>query len=224
MSNLKLMLEAWNHKRMGKKYKKLEKKLKKKLKKLKPTNIKYYGADGEPVYHTKKPLYKLGSAEPINFFYGETTDIHKSCGPPNISSKFTCGYNSFSGIDIKICFNEKPIGTIQGYDFERHINADDKVELTGDIVCIMFDQNHDWIGKTVTMTAVAANEYGVLSCLFSEKIKFISQRYGISVDDIVSEEWYTFKGVREETIEEHQERISKTTGIIKPKEKSNEAN
>ena len=217
---LKLRLRALNDCRLGKKHDKASKK----LKKLKPKHVAWFGKDGKPMYRTRAPIYKLGSPDPVSFVSGNTDNINHPniCWIPNMqNSEFTRGYNSFSGIDIKICFDEKAIGTVQGFSFHRHIN-EGKVCIEGSACFLMFDQHHDFIGKTVTMTAVAANEYGALSCLFSEKIRFNSQSYGIAVDDIVSEEWYTFEGVTEETVEQHQERISKTTGVIEPKEKSNE--
>lgn len=33
---------------------------------------------------------------------------------PNLSSQFTRSYNSFSGVDIRAVFGDKPIGTLQG--------------------------------------------------------------------------------------------------------------
>lgn len=132
---------------------------------------------------------------------------------PIPKQSLTGGFVSFSGVDVKVCFDEVPIGTAQGISFNRYI-ADGKVRLQGTLCFILLDKLHDMLGKEVTVTVIGGNWNGMLSCLFNEKILFCSQEYGLAIDDIVTEEWYTFTGVLDETVSEHQERIKNTTGVF----------
>jgi hypothetical protein len=205
-NKLKLKIQAWNDRRLGKKYKRLQKK----LKATKPLYIKYFGIDGQPTYYTKEPVYKLGSADPVRFVYGETNDITKSSSPPP-NDGFTKGYNSFSGIDIKVhmCPSQEEIeeeilvkdkdgkeisilhykggvGTVQGVKFWAS-----GAEHYGRMTFIVFDnfkEIESFAGKEMRLMMTAANEYGNFGILV-DKIVLFDKHYNweVSVDDIVTE-------------------------------------
>ena len=71
---LKQFLKVSKDKRNGKKYKKLQAKMKKKLKFLKPGYIAYYGVGDKPYYNIKKPIYRLGAADPVLMSWGVTKE------------------------------------------------------------------------------------------------------------------------------------------------------
>lgn len=151
---------------------------------LKPDDVAYFKADGTPVIKKEAKEFK---------------------------SIFTRDHSTFSGVDMKVIFeaNDKKqtIGTIQSFSYQKEITDDNKVKMTGVADFICFDPIEDWLGKEVRLISYYCNEYGKLGLILDEKIKFIKKTYGISVDDIISIEHYTFVGTLNETVEEHIERI-----------------
>lgn len=152
----------------------------------------------------------------------EKKELDEFLGNTRPPSEFTKGYNSFSGVDIKIYFQDekgkKAIGTVQGFSYQKQVE-DGKIKLYGSAAFIQFDKTENLLGKCVRMLAVAANEYGNISIVMDEEIFFDTQSYGIAVDDIVSEEYYTFVGTRNETIAEHTDRIDKQLDAFSEEQK-----
>ena len=141
----------------------------------------------------KKPIYTLGSANP---------------------RAFTCGYNSFSGVDVKVIFleqdeklyslykqhnelpelikNGKPNVSIQAFVL---YGGEDK--QTGCITFVVFDNMDEYYklqGKFQRIYVTAANEYGSLVTLFDGVVKFSNHlQWAISIDDIVTEAHLEFE-------------------------------
>ena len=104
-------------------------------------------------------------------------------------------YVFFSGVDIKVKFDDEVIGNMQGFSYHEWIDEDGNRKLDGNLVLILFDGPSDYLGKEVQMTAVAANEYGKVATVFDKRIKFKEKAFSVSVDDVISEEHYAFEEV-----------------------------
>lgn len=163
----------------------------------------------------KTPVYTVGSADPRTIVRTEV---------PNRPSEFTREYTSFSGCDVKVIFEDEKgkegIGTIQGFWYKKSI-VGNHVILTGEVSRILFSgEEEEWLGKEVRMLAVAANEYGAISVVFDEQIQFTEKVYGISVDDTISEEIYTFAGTKVENLTNHTERLKNQFSDYKKEKKA----
>ena len=122
---------------------------------------------------TRKPIYEMGSTDPI---------------------AWTC----FSGIDIKISFEGDRIKAIQSLSFNRT-----REEFAGEISVVVFaeDSFDELYGKTGRLTVCAADDNDNLYTYFDRNVEFIGNKASVSVDDIVIEVSYTFKVLDEEVNE-----------------------
>lgn len=153
-------------------------------------------------YKGKKPIYTLGSCDP---------------------RAFTCGYNSFSGTDVKIVFleqdeklykiyeqpnklpelvkNGKPNGSVQAF-----VLYGGNDEQTGRMTFILFDNIDEYYRLQGTQQRVyitAANEFGSLVVLFDGIVRFNNHiQWSVSIDDLVTEVHLGFEVVSQK-IEGH---------------------
>jgi hypothetical protein len=102
--------------------------------------------------------------------------------------------NSFSGIDLKVVFDDEEV-PVQMFSFKKNILEEGEVDLEGTLELQVFEKYQEFLDKTVNMKATAVNEYGSTVTVFEEKIKFTGLKFGLSVDDLISEETYIFEGV-----------------------------
>ena len=103
---------------------------------------------------------------------------------------FTRGYNSWSGVDVKVHFDGKRLGYVQGISF-------DSIAKRGTMVAILFDcaseiQKDLFVGPA-RLFLTAANEYGALGVLFDGIVEFEGEQWGISIDDIITDKSHPFK-------------------------------
>ena len=123
--------------------------------------------------------YGLGSSNPL-----PKQPKHTSC-------------HSFAGTDIRLSIDGKRWAVAQSLEFTYFLDGDDK-KCFGTIVEVLMGQKvAEFLGKTVRLLAVGADEYGNLWTYFDEQVKFTDYSSAISIDIIVSEGKYTFELVEE---------------------------
>ncbi len=115
-------------------------------------------------------------------------DILEETGGPH---KVPRGYfTSFSGIDIKVYFEDSEGNFICVPEIQAiSCICQPDGQARGDIIVLLFDG--DVLAylpiQAKNMLMVAANEYGTLCYQRFTDIKFCNKRWGVSIDDIVTE-------------------------------------
>jgi hypothetical protein len=129
-----------------------------------------------------------------------------------VKQAFSRSYSSFSGIDIKVylsnerelVYDYKDQATYNewskkyvslpelqaiSYKINLHGVGEGEDPVKGTVILVMFDRSHiDTIQQYKHLHLVAANEYGHLCRMSLQDVTWLEASYGVSIDDIVSEE------------------------------------
>ena len=91
------------------------------------------------------------------------------------------------GIDTKIYLDDKCIGFIQEISFGYRNDIDYRL-IGGSITFIMLNEMEHlkWLGRTMRLALISANESGKICTLYNADIRFDShEQFGVSIDDVV---------------------------------------
>jgi len=116
-------------------------------------------------------------------------------------------YTSFSGMDIIASINGERIGEIQGISYNISKNPWYKLgkrTITGTMVFIIFDRHalYHLLKEPITyvdeipafdISITGQNEVGQVCTMSIDKVQILTEGQGISVDDIISQQAFTFK-------------------------------
>lgn len=115
---------------------------------------------------------------------------------------FSKSYSSVAGVDVKVCFlkdgKETTIAEAQAISCELDLETG---KTAGSLILIMFDQERLMSEFGNSLDAIhlkAATEYGHLAEMWFRNVKFKKFRWGIAIDDIISEFHYTFEAEKVE--------------------------
>jgi hypothetical protein len=135
------------------------------------------------VLYRKTPLYTVGNVDPVGF----SSDKNKN----NFDLSRT--YSTWAGVDYNVYFDGKACPNLQAISWV----ATPKGVYAGTIITLAFSSHvEDWWfdGEIHNITLKAVNEYGAGMELNLGDVVVERTGSGISIDDLVTERQYTYRG------------------------------
>jgi hypothetical protein len=157
----------------------------------------------------KAPIYTLGSADPRAFSRGkrgiagtlifitfdrhalleELRDLQFQSDKDDVKPEFRSGQN-----DLNFQLSGNPPSTPVGGGIASNPAI---IQQESDLITVDSDQEvaHPWYSDQIPpfdITLAAANEYGALAVMRIFGVEILNEGYGISIDDLVSEQQMTY--------------------------------
>ena len=129
-----------------------------------------------------------------------------NAGSSSTGSSSSRVYRSFSAVDIKVSFQKGQgypykVGTIHTLSYEEsrfpHWFPDNPTDffVKGYVKLVVFDQTlcPDILKDEHTIWLRAENEYGAIARMKIEGVQFITGKYSVDIDDIITDELVEFR-------------------------------